>query len=131
LSPDGAWIAFTSDASGRADVYVRRLSGSDERWQVSSAGGSQPRWAPNGRELFYVAPDGTLMSVPLTPGAAFSAGAPRALFRDAFQEYNPFFYGGVAGYVVSSDGQRFLVNRIIRGYGSSEPISLVLNWLRQ
>jgi serine/threonine protein kinase len=128
FSPDGSWVAFTSDVSGRPDVFVRRFAGSDERWQVSSEGGSQPRWGPDGRELFYVAPGGTLMSVTLAPGAAFSAGAPKPLFRGAFQEYNAFFYGGVAGYVVSNDGQRFLVNRISRGEGTAEPINLVLNW---
>jgi Tol biopolymer transport system component len=128
FSPDGTWVAFTSDGSGRPEVFVRRFAGSDERWQVSSEGGSQPRWGPDGRELFYVAPGGTLASVTLAPGAAFSAGAPKPLFRGAFQEYNAFFYGGVAGYVVSNDGQRFLVNRIIRGEGTAEPINLVLNW---
>jgi serine/threonine protein kinase/Tol biopolymer transport system component len=131
FSPDVSWIAFTSDASGRPEIVVRRFGGGDERWQVSSEGGSQPRWGADGTELFYISPGGTLMSVRVARSAAFSASAPQPLFRTAFQEYNAFFYGGVAGYVVSKDGQRFLVNRVIKGETTAEPISLVLNWKRK
>ena len=77
ISPDGRWLAYDSNDSGPAQIFVRPFPNTTGgKTQVSTRGGSRPLWARNGRELFYLAPDGTLMSVSVTPGAAWSAGTP-------------------------------------------------------
>ena len=83
FSPDGRWIAYMSGESGRPEVYVRAFPTGGGRWQVSTAGGSGPRWSRDGRELFYLAAGGSLMAVPVTAGASFEKGTPRELFRVA------------------------------------------------
>jgi serine/threonine-protein kinase len=81
LSPDGRWLAYSSDESSRDEVFVRPFPDvASGRWQVSSAGGTAARWGRGGRELFYEAASGDLMVVPVTPGPTFTAGAPRRLF---------------------------------------------------
>jgi Tol biopolymer transport system component len=129
FSPDGRWVAYSSDESGQMEVYLRRFPSGDERWQLSAAGGSQPRWRPDGRELFYVAPGGALMAVAIATEPDLKVSSPVELFRSAFPSPDLFFYGGTAGYVVGPDGTRFLVNRIRREAGSG-PIHLVMNWRR-
>ena len=85
FSPDGRWVAYQSNESKTMQIYVRPFPGSGGPWQVSStAGGSQPRWRPDGKELFYVAPDARLMAVPIAVGVdaqTLEAGAPVPLFR--------------------------------------------------
>ena len=107
LSSDRRWIAYTSDESGNLEVYVRSFPAGDGKWQVSTAGGLQPRWRSDGQELFYVAPDGTLMSVPIADGSTFTARLPTALFKMSVPNLAPQFG---RDFVVSRDGQRFLVN---------------------
>ncbi|MGH9720888.1 MAG: protein kinase domain-containing protein [Bryobacteraceae bacterium] len=121
-------VAYTSDESGRDEVYVRPFSGagpaSGTRWQVSYGGGKFPRWRRDGKELFYVSLDRKLMSVPVTiAGAAFTPGRPQALF-DA--QISPVIITSY-GYEVSADGQRFLVCEEA-GESSGRPIMLVINW---
>jgi serine/threonine-protein kinase len=103
VSPDGRWMAYQSDETGRFEVYVRPYPEVERgRWQVSTTGGASPRWNPDGRELFYF--DGThLLAVPVSPGATFTVGQPKRLFDVA-----PI--GGRLGadYEVSPDGRRFL-----------------------
>jgi Tol biopolymer transport system component len=133
FSPDGRWIAYTSNESGRFEVYVRSFSGSPGavagKWQVSPSGGSQPRWRRDGRELFFRAADGKLMAAPIASGAAFQAGNPAALFdtRDTSapfdQDFNVKF-----DFDVGADGQRFLVAAPLAG-GSAQPVYVCLNWL--
>jgi eukaryotic-like serine/threonine-protein kinase len=132
FSPDGRWIAYTSDESGRLEVYVRPYPSGDARWQVSSQGGAQPRWRADSRELFYVNPGGTVMSVQVGRGADFTASAPVALFTDAGLRVNNslFFYGGAHGYDVAADGKRFLVNHLTR-VPSGGPMTIVLNAIKQ
>jgi eukaryotic-like serine/threonine-protein kinase len=85
LSPDGRWIAYTSNASGQPEVYVRPFPGSgDARWQVSTAGGLAPIWAHSGRELFYGDLTDSVVAVEVLPGPSFRAGTPRALFSAAW-----------------------------------------------
>jgi eukaryotic-like serine/threonine-protein kinase len=80
LSPNDRWLAYASDESGRDEIYVRPFPNAGEgRWQVSTQGGSAPRWAHSGRELFYESPAGDLMVVSVTPGPTFLAGEPRRL----------------------------------------------------
>jgi len=123
FSPDGKWLAYNSDASGRQEIYVTRLPGTGERWQVSSAGGVQPRWRGNGRELFYLAPDGSMMSVAIAPGQAFVPLAPRRLFSVPEGLGSPI----LDEYGVTADGQRFLVAEPIRARGTP-PINVLVNW---
>ena len=78
VSPDGRWLAYESDSSGKFEIYVKPFPNvSAGQWLVSTAGGTRPLWAPNGQELFYVAPDGALMAVRVDArGATWSAGSP-------------------------------------------------------
>ncbi|HLF57846.1 MAG TPA: protein kinase, partial [Thermoanaerobaculia bacterium] len=101
LSPDARWLAYASDQTGISEVYLRRLDGSGGALRVSSAGGSQPRWRDDGRELFYVDGGGRLFAVPLGSLAPLTPGAPAPLF-DAQLEDGQFD--------VTADGQRFVVN---------------------
>jgi Tol biopolymer transport system component len=120
LSPDGRWLAFTSDASGRNEVYVVSFPDAERRWQVSNAGGTFPRWRADGRELFYLAGD-TLMASSVADSATFAAGAPAALLRaDRLS----------AGFDVAADGKRFLVVRNQEA-ASTRSITVVQNWFAQ
>jgi Tol biopolymer transport system component len=126
LSPDGRWIAYVSDESGRPEVYIQSFPTPSGKWQVSTEGGNQPRWRRDGRELFYLAPDQKLMAVPVRLGSTFEAGAPASLFE---ANINPA--AGSAGighqYDVSADGQRFLLNLELRETATT-PLTVVLNW---
>ena len=81
FSPNGRWLAYVSDESGKAEVYVRPFPVSPGIWPVSTGGGSQPRWRRDGKELFYLALDGKLMVVEVNAGERFRAGVPKALFQ--------------------------------------------------
>ena len=81
ISPDGRWVAFNSDESGRLEVNVASFPDFTSKQQVAGRGGVQPQWRADGRELFYLAPDSTLMSVGVEPGGEFVARAPATLFR--------------------------------------------------
>src|SRR6185436_15571574 len=100
FSPDGRFVAYVSDESGAAEVYVKRFEGAGEKWRVSTAGGNNVRWRRDGRELFYVSADGKLMSVAVKSGDAFEAGVPVPLFNIDM----------VSDYDVTADGQRFIVS---------------------
>jgi Tol biopolymer transport system component len=132
LSPDSHWMAFTSDRSGRREVYVRPFPRGDGEWTISLAGGRAPRWTGDGKELFFEASDGKMMAVPVNkavPGAnaVFDPGAPLALF-DAHMVHNSdakYFE-----YDVRADGKRFLVNRASGAGARSAPLlTVVTNWL--
>jgi len=129
FSPDGRWMAYASDESGKWQVYVQPIPPAGAKWQISTAGGSQPRWRHDGKELFYVAADQKLMAVPIKMGGAssltFEQGAPQSLFEGVtfnVGQYLTFFYQPAA------DGQRFLVNAPAGGTSSTTPITVVLNW---
>ena len=133
FSPDGRWLAYQSNESKTSQIYVRPFRGSGGPWQVSSTeGGSQPRWRPDGRELFYVAPDARLMAVPIAVGTdsqTLEPGAPVPLFRTQLASGAG---GNVSGlmskpqYAVASD-RRFLMNVSVEG-ATAAPITVVLNW---
>jgi Tol biopolymer transport system component len=123
FSPDGHWLAYNSDASGRVEVYLTPLPPTGERWQVSSAGGVQPRWRRDGRELFYIAPDSALMAVAIGDGRAFNASAPRRLFALPQGLGSPI----LDEYAVAADGASFLVAEPIRARGV-QPITVIVNW---
>lgn len=124
FSPDSHYITYVSDESGKFEVYVRRFPAGD-KWAVSSGGGYQPRWSRDGKELFYFASEGRMMSVDVTLGASFHASAPKFLFQA------PIYGGGATTsnhyWDVAPDGQRFLIN----GYGrdsAGASMTIVLNW---
>jgi Tol biopolymer transport system component len=126
FSPDGRWVAFMSSRSGRAEVYATSFPQRDRETRVSTNGGSLPRWSRDKREIFYVAPDGTLTVMTVaTSGERLSFGMPRALFRirsraarlDAFP------------YAIASTGDRILVNSFVEEV--APPITLVVNWQRR
>jgi Tol biopolymer transport system component len=121
LSPDGRWIAYVSNESGRFEVYVQPFPGPGGRWQVSDGGGEGARWRADGRELFFVAPGGRIMAVEVKTGDGFEAGLPRFLFQTKPQRLPG------AQYDPSPDGQRFLVN--VSEEDRSLPVTVVLNWL--
>lgn len=123
FSPDGRWIAYTSNESNRYEVYVQPFPMSAGRWQISTNGGAQPSWRRDGKELFYLAPDRKLIAVEVKAGSTFEPGVPKALFQtqvlgvtDARNHYAP-----------SGDGQRFLVSTVLEESASS-PITVVVGW---
>jgi Tol biopolymer transport system component len=127
FSPDGKWIAYESDESGRFEIYVQPFPGPGAKWPVSKGGGAQVRWPRRGGELFYIALDNRLMAVAIRLDAerqTVSAGDPVPLFTTNV--------GGAVTvrrqqYVVSADGQRFLMNTI-KDQASTSPITVVQNW---
>ncbi|MBI3264437.1 MAG: PD40 domain-containing protein [Acidobacteria bacterium] len=127
FAPDGRWIAYGSNASGRFEVYVQPFPGQGGTWQVSTGGGGQPRWRRDGKELFYLAPDGALMAAPIAlapDGHTVESGKPVALFVPKIVG------GGVTDkhqYAVARDAQRFLIN-VTTDEGSGAPITVILNW---
>jgi Tol biopolymer transport system component len=123
LSPDGRWIAYTSDESSRFEVYVQGFPEPGEKVLVSVSGGGSPVWRRDGKELFYQAADGKLMAVPVKTSPRFEAEAPRSLFDAPVR--GPI---GIVPhqYDVSADGQRFLLNRM--SAESAAPITLIQGW---
>ena len=121
FSPDGRFIAYASNESGRYEVQVRTFPLSDRKWTVSTSGGYEPRWRGDGREIYYLSEDRKLMAVSVDAGPLF--GVPKALFQTRASGVNPLR----TNYVPSRDGQRFLVNT-----QTSDPaptaITVVLNW---
>jgi eukaryotic-like serine/threonine-protein kinase len=128
VSPDGRWFAYQSNESGQDEIYVRPFPAiGDDRQQVSTSGGTRPVWARNGRELFYLAPDG-LFGVSIAPGPGFKPGkSVRLINRRYFAE--TAFIGRT--YDVSPDGQRFLMIKDDAGDGVRPAIVVVQNWLDQ
>jgi Tol biopolymer transport system component len=128
FSPDGKWIAFQSNESGRYEVYVQPFPGPGAKNQVSTRGGAQMRWRRDGRELFYIGLDSRLMAVPIRSSAeGIVAGEPIALFEARVGEIVPLQSGYNLSYVVAPDGQRFLISTVIEEPAAS-PISVILNW---
>jgi Tol biopolymer transport system component/predicted Ser/Thr protein kinase len=121
VSPDGRWIAYNSNESGRWEVYVASFPGFTGRRQVSNAGGVQALWRGDGKELFYLSLEGKLMAVEVKTGTAIETGPPKALFQTSVSVL-PF----VDQYCVTHDGQRFLFGEPLEG--SATPITVVLNW---
>jgi hypothetical protein len=126
FSPDGRWVAYQSNETGRNEIYVQPFPGPGGRLPVSTSGGSQVRWARNGEELFYVAADAKLMSVPIRLGSgAPEIGSPIALFAPPIgntAQQNDFRHQ----YMVAADGRSFLIATVKDA--SPPPITLIFNW---
>jgi Tol biopolymer transport system component len=135
FSPDGRWVAYHSNESGRAEIYVRPFvlpgatgtatTATGSQWQVSAAGGIHPMWRSDGKELYYINPDGAMMAAPITvSGSSLEPGALAVLFPTRI-------YGGGADiqagrqYDVARDG-RFLINTLLNE--ADAPITLLQNW---
>lgn len=122
VSPDGRWVAYQSNESGRSEVYVSSFPKPGGKWQISLAGGSFPRWRKDGKEIVYLAPDNRLMAAAVNgTGSAFEVGATLPLFQTRL--------GGPASsyrYDVAPDGQTFLVSTLAEAPSTS--ISLLVNW---
>jgi hypothetical protein len=123
FSPDGRWIAYASDETGRWEVFVEPFPVSGTRSQVSRNGGSQPVWRRDGTELYFLGPDSMLMSAAVMPGAAFSHDTPRPLFQTRMRPTYPPF---PVDYDVTANGQRFLISSARPDTGPV--ISIVANW---
>ena len=125
FSPDGKWLAYVSDESGRAEVYIVPFPKRSGKWQVSTEGGTRPRWRRDGKELFFVSLGNKLMAVPVREeNNTLDIGSPEPLFQ-----INPpdSQYAGWI-YDVTPDGKRFIVATRLPEPPSAEPITLVVNW---
>ncbi len=125
FAPNGRWLAYASDESGKFEVYVRPFPAASGQRLISVAGGMQPEWRRDGNELFYISADRKLMAVPVTTeGTTFSSGVPRALFDVQMPEQAPPY---PTDYAVAMDGQRFLVNTVV-----DQPVrpalNVIVNW---
>ena len=128
LSPDSRWIAYASDESGRDEVYVRPFPSGDGQWQISSAGGTEPRWRGDGKELFFIAADGSMIAATVaseTTGTrlVFLPGASQPLFDTRSRPITAFSWR----YDVTPDGKRFLVASPIDS-SATPPLNVVVNW---
>ena len=138
ISPDGHWLAYESNESGRDEIYVRPFPAVDQgKWHVSTNGGREPLWARTSPELFYLAPDGTLMGVPVTfgaSGATFAVGTPAALIPGGSYLTQTAFHRGRT-YDVSLDGSRFLRIKVNDGSptvsGAPRHFVIVQNWFEE
>jgi Tol biopolymer transport system component len=127
FSPDGRWLAYASDESGRQEIYVRPYPGPGGRWQISADGGREPVWNRNGRELFFRNGD-RMMAVEIATQPGFSAGKPRMLFEGS---YEPTVFT-VANYDVAPDGRRFLMLKHSEQEAAAPThINVVLNWFEE
>jgi Tol biopolymer transport system component len=125
FSPDGRWVAYMSNESGQPQVYLRPFPAGTGKLQVSKSGGSQPVWRADGKELFFLAVDGTLMAAPVAT-ISFELGTPQSLFRSGASPTSK-----MRTYAVSRDGKRFLVvaSRSSDRFDSNATLTVVVNWL--
>ena len=124
FSPDGKWVAYASDESGTWEIYVTSFPGAAGKWQVSRGGGTEPRWRGDGKEIFYIAPNGMLMAVPINGETTFATGQPTPLFQ--VRGRAPISSTDVFTYDVTKDGKRFLVNRYVKPE-HVPPLTILLN----
>jgi len=125
FSPDGHWLAYASDESGRYEIYVQPFPGPGGKWQISTEGGTEPRWAHNG-EIFYRSGDKMMVVAPKTQ-PAFSVDKPKMLFQG---QYVPTL-ATMSNYDVSAEGQRLLMVKSNEQDTSGTQINVVLNWFEE
>lgn len=125
FSPDGRWVAYASNETGTWEVYVSPFPAPNSKWQVSRAGGEEPRWRRDGKELFYLSAEGKMIATPVKTAGSFEVGAPMTLFqahtRQQISVMDAFSYD------VTADGQKFLINTRIEETNAA-PLSIILNW---
>jgi len=127
FSPDGKWVAYDSNESGKWEVYVTSFPEAHGKWQVSQGGGEQPRWRGDEKELFYLSPNAKIMAVPVKTGTSFDPGVPVELFqtnpKETLATSEQYIYD------VDPSGQKVLVNTLVSG-GDAQPMTVVLHWGR-
>jgi len=122
FSPDGKWLAYANNETGRFEVYIQPFPSGGGRWQVSTAGGSRPNWRKDGKELFFFSTDQQMMAVDVSQkGASLQLGAPHALFKATTVS------GPSGPYTVSADGKKFVMNTVLP-QSITEPLTLIINW---
>jgi Tol biopolymer transport system component/tRNA A-37 threonylcarbamoyl transferase component Bud32 len=127
FSPDGKFLAYTSEESGQSEIYVVPFPNLTQKWQVSSGGGTRASWRRDGKELYYLSPDGKLMAVPVNRnGDNLNFGTPVALFQAPFETGGANITNVGRPYDPAADGQKFVMNSSIET--SVEPLTLVTNW---
>jgi Tol biopolymer transport system component len=119
FSPDGRWVAYDSNESSPIQVYVQSFPAGSGKWQISTEGGSLPRWRSDGKELYYLAPGAKLMAVDVDTTAGFRPGPPKLLFET--------WVRGLSEYGVSKDGQRFLTLAPEEGF-TPTPATVLVDW---
>ena len=122
FSPNGSWVAYQTNESGRAEIFVQPFPESGGKWQISTEGGSEPQWAPDGTALYYLAPDTNMMRVDVDTGATFEAGIPEPVFQVSLRQITLN-----NRYLVAPDGERFLLLGSLQGE-STPPTTIILNW---
>jgi eukaryotic-like serine/threonine-protein kinase len=122
FSPDSRWIAYNTNESGRYEVKVVPFPPTGDKWQISIAGGVQPTWRADGRELYFLAPDATLMAVDIRAGAKFEWGEPHPLFKTQLAASHQ-----MEQYAPAPDGRRFLMV-LPNSEASTAPFNVILNW---
>ena len=133
FSPSGVaggpprWVAYTSDETGRDEVYVRNFPVGDRKWLVSTVGGWMPHWRPDGKELFYLTLDGTLTAVDVKQGSTFESGLPHPLFQTGIPPWEGPPEVPTSAYAVSKDGRRFLINATVDA-ATAPPLTVVTHW---
>jgi serine/threonine protein kinase len=124
FSPDGRWMAYVSNESGGPEIYVTPFPSAKGKWQISTTGGTFPRWRGDGKELFYLGPDNRVRATALSArGSSVKIGSTETVFQ--VQAVPP----PATPFDVTADGKRFLINTMPATQGDTEPITLVINWL--
>jgi Tol biopolymer transport system component len=127
ISPDGRWVAYQSDETGPWEIYVHPFPAVQTgRWQVSSAGGAEPLWARNGRELFFIGGDGMMMATPIQPGPSFVSGRPVPLFQADQYRVNV-----ARNYDITPDGKRFVMVKTVGTAGRGASFVVITNWAEE
>ncbi len=122
FSPNGRWVVYQSNESGRGEIYVQAFPGPGGKWQISTDGGAEPQWHPSGNALYYLAPDTNLMRVDVQTGETFEAGIPEPVFQISLRPITT-----ESRYWLAPDGERFLLLGSLQGE-STPPTTIVLNW---
>ena len=123
ISPDGRWLAYVSAEGSHREVFVQSFVSSGGRAQVSTSGGAEPHWSPDGRSLYYLHND-ELLAVPLEPGAAFVPGRPKTLFGGVVY----VSIDSAETYHVAPAGDRFIMMRPTDTHAAAQEVRTVLNW---
>jgi hypothetical protein len=122
FSPDGKWLAYANNETGRMEIYIQPFPSGAGRWQVSTAGGFKPNWRKDGKELYFFSIDQQMMAVDVSQrGASLQLGTPHALFKATTVS------GGSGAYTVSADGKKFVMNTVLP-QSITEPLTLITNW---
>ena len=123
MSPDGAWLAYESDESGRREIYARAVSGTGGKWQISNGGGDRPRWSRDGRQIVYRCGK-RMMAAGVAMGALLTVDRPRVLFEGDFEE------GGLVtrNYDIAPDGRFLMIEPSLDRRAAVSQLVVIDNW---